>query len=291
MKRLFLFLALLGGFALSVRAQSDLLLINPETRSMAMGGVAMTTISSSNTIFNNASLVSFADAPFQIATSYAGSQSSKYYSLSTYYQFFSGGAIQAGWRRWDYDNYNSMAVELGYSRPIARIFSIGITGRYLHGKDADDNSVNGLALDLSASCRIPIGGSSLLVGAKLSNLGGYLSGTNDPLFPIQLTGGAGLNLALSESHRLLISTDVGYCFNPEQYKGSQVSVGLEYELMQLLQIRGGYHFNECSTLYSDYFSVGAGIRFLFFQMEGSYIIAPKSSILHNLYSLNVGLKF
>lgn len=291
MKRLVLLLALVGGSLLTVRAQSGLLILNPEARSMSMGGVSATTISSSNTIFNNPSLVSFADAPFQIATSYTGSESNDIYSLSTYYQFLTGGAIQAGWRSLSYDGGKDMSFELGYSRRIARIFSIGITGRYIHSTDAQNETYDGLAADLSASCRIPLGKSSLLVGAKLNNLGAYFSDKEDPLLPIQFTAGLGFQLVISDSHSLLFAGDTSYCFNPDAFKGSQVGVGVEYEFMQLLQLRGGYHYGQEGSIYPSYFSVGAGLHFLFFRVDASYLIASKNSMMHNLYTVNVGLNF
>lgn len=291
MKRLLLLLALLGGTLLSARAQSGLLILNSEARAMAMGGVTATTISSSNTIFNNPSLVSFADAPFQIATSYTGSDSSEIYSLSAYYQFLTGGAIQAGWRSLSYQGGDDMTFELGYSRRIARIFSIGITGRYIHSTNELDEKYNGLAADLSASCRIPLGQSALLVGAKLNNLGAYFSGKEDPLLPIQFTAGLGFQLVINDSHSLLFSGDTSYCFNPDPFKGSQLGVGVEYEFMQLLQLRGGYHYGQQDSIYPSYFSVGAGLHFLFFRVDASYLIASKSSMMHNAYMLNVGLNF
>lgn len=291
MKRLFLLLVLVGGFALTARAQYGLLIVNPEARSMAMGGVTATTISSSNTIFNNPSLVSFANSPFQISTSYSGARSREFYSLSAYYQFLTGGAIQAGWRSYHYNGCDEMSFELGYSRPIARLFSVAITGRYIHCTDDTEKKINGLAADLSASCRIPFGQSSLLVGAKLNNLGVYLSGSDDTLLPIQLTGGVGFNWVINESHSLLFAADTDYCFNPSYSRGAQVGVGMEYEFMQLLLFRAGYNYGQEGTIYPSYGSVGAGLHFLFFRVDFSYLIASKNSMMRNVYTVNVGLNF
>lgn len=290
MKRLFLILALMGGCLFSARAQYGLLTFTPEARSMALGGASMTTISSSNTIFNNPSLVSFADAPFQAAASYSSGDSRQYYSLSAYYQFLTGGSIQAGWRSCHYADNDEMSFELGYARPIARIFSIAITGRYIHSDSALDEKSNALAADLSASCRIPLGGSALLVGARLNNLGAYLSGKEEGVLPIQLTAGVGFDLVINDSHRLFFTGDTGYCFNPAHFKGVEAAVGVEYELMQLLQFRAGYHYGESNTVYPNYASVGAGIHFLFFRVDFSYLIATSSN-MKNAYSLNVGLNF
>lgn len=290
MKRLSLLLVFLGSIALSTYGQEQTMInMTTEPRSMAMGGVTTTIISSSNTLFNNPSLVSFADAPFQIAASYSATKSADYYSLSTYYQFLSGGAIQAGWRNSSTTDVKQMSFNLAYSRPIARIFSIGLSGRYSRYVVGSEETRNALALDLSSSCRIPFGQSSLLVGAKLNNLGALLFQSESALLPIQLTAGLGFNLVFNDSHSMLFAGDVGYCFN--ELKGTQVALGVEYEFMQLLQLRGGYHFGEQGTIYPSYASVGAGISFLFFRVEFSYLIASKSTPLHNLYCLNVGLKF
>ncbi len=283
------------AFTLSARAQYGTMTLNPDSRSMAMGGTTVTNISSSQTIFNNPSLVSFANAPFQIATSYYGNDGGDYYALSAYFQFLTGGAIQAGWRNFDYDSGRDMSFELCYSRPIARIFSIAIAGRYINYCNDLDQTSNALVADLSASCRIPLSlkskGSNVLIGAKLTNLGGYLSGPSNAELPIDLIVGAGFDLKLHESHRLFLSADVGYRFNPDVLKGTSLSLGAEYELMELLSVRGGYHFGEGKGYNIDYASAGIGLHFLFFRIDAAYLFAPKKSLLHNTYSVSLGLNF
>lgn len=289
MKRLFLLL-LFAGAALTAQAQYGTMTLNPDARSMAMGGVTSTTISSSQTIFNNPSLVSFAKAPVQVGTSYYGTDAGNYFSVSGYYQFLTGGAIQAGWRHFDYEGGRDMSFELGYSRPIARIFSIGITGRYINYRDDLDQTANALSADVSASMRLPIKGSAFLAGLKLSNLGGYLSGVDNAELPINLTVGAAFDLKLHESHALTLAADVGHFFNPDALKGTELAMGLEYELMELLQIRGGYHLG-LEGPFQDYATVGAGLSILFFRIDASYIFAKEGTPLHNTYSLSVGLHF
>lgn len=293
MKRLLLFLALVL-IAPCVNAQYLMLSLNPDSRSLAMGGTTAVNLTSSQTIHNNPSLVSFAPGFLQLSTSYySPGTSSHYYTVSGYVRF-GGSAVQAAWRHYDHAFGEDMALDLAFSQRIARIFSVGITGRYLHLKDADGTSVDGLAADLSASCQIPMPmispGSSVLVGAKLANLGGYLEKGYGRM-PIDLTLGAGLDWWLKDTHRLFFSADVEYCFTPEPVRGGELSLGVEYEFMQLLQLRAGYHLGERDTYRPSYVSLGAGLSIMHLRVDFTYLIADKDSYLNNVYSLQFGLDF
>lgn len=278
---------------LNAQAQYGTMTLNPDARAMSLGGVCTTTLSSSHTLFNNPSLVSFLPGNVHLGGTYYGEDGRNYYAVSGYFRF-GGNALQAGWKQYDYGTGRDMAVEIAYSRRIARIFSIGITGRYMHFRTDTSESSNALAADLSASCQIPLSilseGSSFLIGARLNNLGGYLKGEGATL-PVNLTVGGALDYWLSESHQLLFATDIGYYFTPSTLSGVQVSVGAEYTFMQLLQLRAGYHFGQEGSAIPSYGSVGAGIHILHLRFEAAYLIAGKNSPMRNTYSLNFGFDF
>ena len=69
MKRMLTLLAVLT--ALCGRAQ-EAVLPNPDAKSMAMGGVAMTTLSGSHAIYGNSATAAFSMMPSQISSSYYG---------------------------------------------------------------------------------------------------------------------------------------------------------------------------------------------------------------------------
>ncbi|MFQ9212031.1 MAG: PorV/PorQ family protein, partial [Alistipes finegoldii] len=132
--------------------------------------------------------------------------------------------------------------------------------------------------------------STLRAGAKLGNLGGYLKDTPYTL-PMDLTAGVALDTFLSDVHEITVGTDLGYYFSPSKVRGFQMSVGAEYNLMQLIQLRAGYHYGERRDYYPSYGSVGAGVRFLHLRLDFAYLIAKKQTLLHNTYSISFGLDF
>lgn len=288
-------LSLLAALAspTAAHAQYGASILNPDAKSMAMGGVTMTTLSASHTLFNNASLVLFSPSPFQLSSSYSGQNDGHYYAVSGYYHF-GRSAVEAGWRRYNYGTGRDMALDAAYSRRIGRFMALGITGRYLHYRSSMGHRADALAVDLSASARLPLErlseNSALVFGAKLANMGGYLKGTDGAL-PVNLTVGAALDWWLRDSHRLNFALDCGYYFNPAFVRGATVAVGAEYTFMQLLMFRCGYHFSERQTVCPDYTSVGVGLRFMHLRLDVAYLFAGKDTPLRNGYSLSFGLDF
>ena len=132
--------------------------------------------------------------------------------------------------------------------------------------------------------------STLRVGGKLGNLGGYL-GKTDYTLPMDLTAGVALDTFLSDAHEITVGADWGYYFSPARVRGFQMSVGAEYNLMQLIQLRAGYHYGERRNYYPTYGSVGAGVRFLHLRLDFAYLIARKETLLHNTYSISFGFDF
>ena len=132
--------------------------------------------------------------------------------------------------------------------------------------------------------------STLRAGAKLGNLGGYLRDTEYTL-PMDFTVGAALDTFLTDAHEITVGTDLGYYFSPSAVRGFQMSLGVEYNLMQLVQLRTGYHYGERRDYYPSYWTVGAGLRILHLRLDFAYLFAKKHSLLRNTYSISFGLDF
>lgn len=290
MKRILL---LLGLFAAATGAAQEATLPTPDAKTLGMGGVAMTATSSSHAIYNNSAAAVFSQLPSQISASYYGQRRFDYYAVTGYCRFDNANLVQGGWRQFLRERGNSdMAVDLGYSRRIGDNWSIGLVGRYMHLKRPNDTA-DALAADLSAMYQHPLSFghySTLRVGAKLGNLGGYLSAGNRTL-PMDLTAGAALDTFLSDAHELTVGADLGYCFTPSHSRGFQASVGAEYNLMQLFQLRAGYHYGERDGYYPSFASLGAGFRFLHLRLDFAYLFAARDSLLRNTYALSFGLDF
>ena len=259
MKRLVTLLASLA--ALQTYAQRiEATLPSPDAKSLGMGGVMMTTLSGSHAIYNNSATAIFSHTPSQVSSSYYGQRSFDYYAVSGFCRFDNINLVQAGWRQFlrEHGN-NDMAVDLGYARRIGDRWAVGIVGRYMHLK-RPDISADALAVDLSAAWQRPLENvgsySTLRAGAKLGNLGGYLRDTEYTL-PMDFTVGAALDTFLTDAHEITVGTDLGYYFSPSAVRGFQMSLGAEYNLMQLVQLRTGYHYGERRDYYPSYWTVGA----------------------------------
>ena len=105
------------------------------------------------------------------------------------------------------------------------------------------------------------------------------------------TVGAALDTFLTDAHEITVGTDLGYYFSPSAVRGFQMSLGAEYNLMQLVQLRTGYHYGERRDYYPSYWTVGAGLRILPLRLDFAYLFAKKHSLLRNTYSISFGLDF
>lgn len=267
---------------------------NPDAKSLGMGGVMMTTVSGSHAIYGNSALAAFSFAPAQVASSYYGQSNFDYYAVTGFCRLDNFNLLQAGWRQFLRERGNNdMAVDVGYSRRLGDRWSVGVVGRYQHLK-RPQGSTDALAADLSVAYQQPlenVGSFSILrAGAKLGNLGGYLDDTEYSL-PTDATVGVALDTYFSDAHELTVGTDLGYCFTPGSVQGFQMSLGAEYNLMQLLQFRAGYHYGERRYYNPSYWSVGCGVRFMHLRLDFAYLFAKEHTLLHNAYSLSFGFDF
>lgn len=292
MKRTALILSLMACAHAALAQEATL--PTPDAKTLGMGGVAMTTLSGSHAIYNNSATAVFSPLPSQISSSYYGQGEFDYYAVTGYCRFDNVNLAQIGWRQYLRERGNNdMAVDLGYSRRMGERWAIGVVARYMHLK-RPGTTADALAADLSAAYALPLENvgsySTLRAGAKLGNLGGYLSDT-DYTLPMDFTVGVALDTFLTDAHEITVGTDLGYYFSPEQVRGFQMSVGAEYNLMQLFQLRAGYHYGERRNYYPSYATVGAGVRILHLRLDFAYLFAKKNTLLHNTYSISFGLDF
>lgn len=292
MKRILTLLAVVAALHCS-RAQVATL-PTPDAQTLGMGGVTMTNVSGSHALYGNSALAAFSMSPAQIASSYYGQSEFDYYAVTGFSRIGSAGVLQGGWRQYLRERGNNdMAVDAGYSRRLTDNWSLGVVGRYMHLKRYE-TSADALAADLSVAYRLPLEGlgrySTLRAGAKLGNLGGFL-GDADFSLPMDFTAGAALDTFFSDAHELTVGADLGYYFSPKDVRGFQMSLGAEYNLMQLFQFRAGYHYGERRYYYPSYWSAGFGVRFLHLRLDFAYLFARKHTLLHNTYAISFGFDF
>lgn len=184
-----------------------------------------------------------------------------------------------------------MAVDLGYSRRIDDRWAVGVVARYMHLKRPGDVTADALAADLNAAWMAPVeigSFSTVRAGAKIANLGGWFGG-GDRSLPMSFTAGAALDTFLTDAHEITVGADLGYRFSPGAMRGFMLSAGAEYNLMQLVQLRAGYHYGELRGDDPSYASVGAGFRFLHLRLDFAYLFTAKHT--PDIYSISFGFDF
>jgi len=284
-------------FALSLtaaRAQKEVVLPVPDAKMLGMGGVTMTAISGSHSIYGNPAMAAFALMPSQISSSYFRVGEDNYYAVTGYCKVNHVNVLQLGWRQYLRERGNNdMAVDIGYSRRIDSRWSAGVAARYLRLK-RPDATADALAVDLAAGWALPLEAmgefASLRAGAKIGNLGGCFQ-DKDFVLPMDVMAGAALDVFLSDAHEITAGVDFGYCFAPARIRGCSFSVGAEYNLMQLILFRAGYHYGERSDCSPSYGSLGAGVRFLHLRFDFACLFARKNTLFRNAYSFSFGLDF
>ncbi len=262
--------------------------ISPDAKAMAMGGVQMSTISTSHTIFNNPSTIVFAQLPYQLSASYVHMNDLNQYVVSGHLIFARNNAFQAGWRNYSYSGVKSQAFDLNYTRKITDRWSMGLTGRYYHQKYASVKR-EAVAVDLSTTYVLPLSfgvQSNLRSGAKVGNIGGWFG--KGGALPVNFAVGTALDTHFTDAHQLTFGIDFAYFARKNYINGGQISFGAEYNLMQLIQLRAGYHVGNNSPENPNYTSLGCGVRFLHLRLDFAYLIANKKTLLRNTYSLSFG---
>ncbi len=292
-------LATFGLLLSSVAMAQAISMPSPDAKTLSMGGVEMTTLAGSHTIYNNMAMAAFGTQSFQLSSSYNRWEGIDYYTVTGSTRITGSTTLQAGWRNYRRSSDNrDMTADLGISQRFGENVAIGITGRYMRlTRPATTED----ALDLGAS--VALRGDTDLgdygewrAGARVDGLGGFINrdgskqGHSEKL-PLRLTVGAALDTHFNDSHQITVAADCGYSFEPSSLRGFNGSVGAEYNLMQLFQLRAGYHLAERNSYTSCYGSVGCGVRFLHLRLDFAYLLASKSSPLHNMYSLSFGLDF
>ena len=299
MKKFTLLTALCLALGITTLHAQEATLPTSDAKALAMGGLQMTAQSSSHAIYNNPALAAFSLNPFLVSSSYYHQDQDDAYSVSGSYRVSPSSVIQAGWRQYLHDDVNGRdshenVLDLGFAHSINSKWSFGVVGRYLHRLCPDGQKVDAAAVDLSAAYLLPIENfgsqTTLRSGAKISNLGGYLKSTSYTL-PMNLSVGTALDTFITDEHEFTVGVDMSYYFYPKPVRGFLMSVGAEYNFMQLIQVRGGYHYGERDSYYPSYASVGCGVRFLHLRLDFAYLFADEDTPFHNTYSLSFGFDF
>ncbi len=223
--------------------------IIPDARGGGMGDVGIAVTEDANATFYNASKLVFADKPMGMSASYnqwlAALVKDVYLAdLSGYYQidklqcissslrFFSLGNIDFYTQNAEFNGSfhpREFAYDINYSRKLSKIFSTGLTLRYIYSNLASGQTVdgvpikaaNGMATDISFFLKKPMKlgttKSVFTAGAVISNLGTkvtYTNAINKDYIPANLGVGAALKLDLDKYNQIQFALDMNKLLVP-----------------------------------------------------------------------------
>lgn len=303
---------------LPISAQG-ILELSTDARSTGMGGVATAVSAGNGVAFHNASLAAFRTDKAAVSYSYSPTLSHLQdgYNLHTVSGFAKLGkkyGQTAGFRYYGLPEGErtdpngavigtikprEWAAELGYFYEVLHNLSLSINLRYV-SSDLDIegmNAADAFCFDFGASYRQAIsawmdGKASWTVGFNLKNIGGKLDyGEGGKVsLPGSASVGGALQLPFNENNALECGVDIDYLL-PSELEGLQAGIGAEYTFLKHGMLRAGYHLGNEDKGYSNYGSVGCGVRFFQVQGDFAYVLAGNDSPMKNLWQVSLGIAF
>ena len=299
MKKIFTILtALCLAGAMSTKAQDySSLLLNLDPASLAKGSTSFVTSAGAYLAGQNAAAMSLSDKKMSIGAGYCllpekigGGNAA---SLGTYYKTKSGFAFGLG------ANYMASAqisgageggaplesfkssdinAHLGLSYRIVKGLSLGVSAKFVHS--ALTPSLSSIAFGADVNLAYRYKGLSAALG--VANLGSKLKyGESEVSLPAM----ARLGLAYSV-FGLQVSAEVDQLFSG----GTMAGAGLEYNLLDILFFRAGYHFSSpTKAAGASFASVGLGARFAGIELNVSYLLASES--MAGMLAFGLGYSF
>jgi hypothetical protein len=180
------------------------------------------------------------------------------------------------------------ALDLGYALRFGTL-SAYVTGSYIstdQGSAASAYAFGG-GVFYRSSEEIAKTGIDFIVGAKFRNLGpSFQQRTGGPsIFPPASAGvGGEIGYGIEGEHHLSFGLGADYFFLPSDASSVLMHFGGEYLYHQLIAARLGYSYD---TNGAKAFSVGLGLRYRQFALDGAYI-TPRVSGGKSAFQLTLG---
>lgn len=292
----------------------SLLDINADTRTAAMGDIAVAAEGSAFSVFNNVAAAPLSDKKVQIGAYYSPWASGLTKDLESkntmmgvgaYFTLAERHSIQLGFRYLqsagsegmdangnptkDTFSPKDMTIDLGYAIRLGESFSVGVAGHYVTSSLGSSLSGSAVAVDLGVQYRLGLGEKSNLdLGFKAANIGSKLKfgeGEGSAL-PAKATLGAMFTAQPSDAHSIKVGVDAGYKFMGNT--GFVAGVGAEYMAFNTVAARVGYHMDGKSKL--NYATVGLGVRVIdMIQADFAYYLG--SEALKNTFRVGLSVRF
>jgi len=187
---------------------------------------------------------------------------------------------------------SDLSVEVGYAYRLAEGFAASVAVRYIRSDAGLPSVASAVGFDVGLYYRHPTawGGrrSHWALGARFSDFGTPLDyGYGRSMLPWKIACGGALLVDFSDDHRLEASADAEIkCYSyGSAFLGGRF--GAEYTLYRHAVLRAGYRLaNERRGDFS-YTSLGCGVRFDRFSLDGAYWLTAEDSPLRNTWQLSL----
>lgn len=173
---------------------------------------------------------------------------------------------------------SDLIVGLGGSFAATEQISVGAKLRILSSKLASDIKGSAFCADLSAR----YSGGIFDAGLSLRNLGSKIDyGAGGYALPAFLAADG----TFSPLNGLTVAAEVDYLFAGALMAG----LGAEYTLMDIVSVRGGFHYGDASKALPTYVSLGLGVKFAGVHLDAAFLTA--SEALGNTLLVGLGYSF
>ena len=300
--------------SLTVSAQNavSFLTIAPDARSAAMGDAGVALSPDAFSAIRNAAQLPFSDEYLGAGYSYLPwmrdlTPETALHTASVFFKPNSKQAVSASFRY--FSQYGSeytddagnilgrlkpkdMAVDVGYSRLVAKGLSVALTARYIRSDLGVGGAKNAFAFDAGIFYRYAFTPEyALSFGFQAANFGNAIDyGAGKRQQPWSLKLGTAADLDFSDHHRLALTAETGYRLQPSAFRAWSGSFGAEYLCYDILSVRGGYYLGDRHAGEFRYGSIGLGLRWKYVSADAAYLLTSKSCPLRNTWMLTFGFR-
>ncbi len=177
---------------------------------------------------------------------------------------------------------SELSVGLGAAYSITDWLSVGLTGRMVNSRLADDAKANVFGADIALFYRKD----AISAGLSVNNVGGKVNyGGNNYNQPTLVRAGAAWRIGKPEASFVTPSVEADMLLEG----GFMAGLGIEYSYKSQLFARGGFHYGDKEKAIPTYASLGLGVRFWGISLDVTYLTA--SDILGNSVAFGLGYRF
>lgn len=302
MKKLVSFITLfvIGCWTISAQTLPSLL-VSSDAAGLGKANVTVADGAGAYSLENNAASMSFADFKAAGAVSYGMWQPSyandKILGAGAACRVtdrFAMGLIFKNFNQPSYEITNSdgqssgtftpgeLSIGLGAAYSITDWLSVGVTGRMVNSKLADDAKANVFGADISLFYKKD----AISAGISVNNIGSKVNyGGEDYTQPMLARAGAAWRIGNPEASSVTPSVEADLLFEG----GFMAGLGIEYSYKSMLFVRGGFHYGDKEKAIPTYASLGLGVRLWGISLDVSYLTA--SDVLGNSVAFGLGYRF